>query len=74
MFNSTLINGKGRYPGGPQDVPLAIVNVIHGKRSVPGLAIELTTGLLITVITVIGSASSPSLASPASFSPLMAIQ
>ena len=32
-FNSTLINGKGRYPGGP-DVPLAIVNVQHGKRSV----------------------------------------
>ncbi|KAI0281105.1 laccase [Russula aff. rugulosa BPL654] len=24
-FNSILINGKGRYPGGPQDVPLAIV-------------------------------------------------
>ncbi|KAF8493485.1 laccase [Russula emetica] len=31
-FNSTLINGKGRYPGGPQDVPLAIVNVKQGKR------------------------------------------
>ncbi|KAN0114014.1 laccase [Russula decolorans] len=30
-FNSTLINGKGRYPGGPQ-APLAIVNVIQGKR------------------------------------------
>ncbi|KAH9998721.1 laccase [Russula vinacea] len=30
-FNSTLINGKGRYPGGP-DVPLAIVNVQQGKR------------------------------------------
>jgi iron transport multicopper oxidase len=32
LFNSTLINGKGRYPGGPQDVPLAVVNVIQGKR------------------------------------------
>jgi hypothetical protein len=31
-FNSTLINGKGRYPGGP-DVPLAVVNVQQGKRS-----------------------------------------
>ncbi|KAI0252565.1 laccase [Lactifluus subvellereus] len=30
-FNSTLINGKGRFPGGP-DVPLAIVNVQQGKR------------------------------------------
>ncbi|KAF8474377.1 laccase [Russula ochroleuca] len=30
-FNSTLINGKGRYPGGP-DVPLAIVSVQQGKR------------------------------------------
>ena len=34
-FNTTLINGKGRYPGGP-DVPLAIVNVQQGVRSVPG--------------------------------------
>ena len=33
-FNSTLINGKGRYPGGPSNVPLAIVNVQHGQRSV----------------------------------------
>jgi iron transport multicopper oxidase len=32
-FNSTLINGKGRYPGGPS-APLAIVNVLHGLRSV----------------------------------------
>jgi hypothetical protein len=37
-----LINGKGRYPGGPQ-APLAIVNVIQGKRSVLGLALELKT-------------------------------
>jgi iron transport multicopper oxidase len=29
--DSTLINGKGRYTGGPQ-VPLAIVNVAYGKR------------------------------------------
>ncbi|KAI9511056.1 laccase C [Russula earlei] len=29
-FDSTLINGKGRYPGGPQDVPLAVVNVKSG--------------------------------------------
>jgi len=33
-FNSTLINGKGRYPGGPADVPLAVVNVKRGIRSV----------------------------------------
>jgi len=31
-FNSTLINGKGRYPGGPSDIPFAIVNVQAGKR------------------------------------------
>jgi len=30
-FNSTLINGKGRYPDGPA-TSLAIVNVEHGKR------------------------------------------
>ncbi|KAH9959975.1 laccase [Russula dissimulans] len=30
-FNSTLINGKGRYPGGPQ-VPLEIVNVLPRLR------------------------------------------
>ncbi|KAF5360195.1 hypothetical protein D9758_011376 [Tetrapyrgos nigripes] len=29
--NSTLINGVGRYPGGPK-VPLAIINVEQGKR------------------------------------------
>lgn len=29
--DSTLINGKGRFPGGPQ-APLAIVNVQQGKR------------------------------------------
>lgn len=32
-FNSTLVNGKGRYPGGPK-VDLAVVNVRKGKRSV----------------------------------------
>lgn len=32
-FNSTLINGKGRYPGGPATA-LAVVNVEQGKRSV----------------------------------------
>ena len=32
-FNSTLINGKGRYPDGPA-TSLAIVNVEQGKRSV----------------------------------------
>ncbi|KAH9979129.1 laccase [Russula compacta] len=30
-FNSTLINGKGRYLGGPE-VPLAVVNVNFGLR------------------------------------------
>ncbi len=30
--SSTLINGKGRYPGGP-NVDLAVVNVTKGKRS-----------------------------------------
>nr|AFV15787.1 laccase [Leucoagaricus gongylophorus] len=29
--DSTLINGKGRYPGGPQ-VDLSIINVMKGKR------------------------------------------
>ncbi|KAI9450887.1 laccase [Lactarius psammicola] len=31
VFNSTLINGKGRYLGGPT-APLAVVNVDRGKR------------------------------------------
>ncbi|KAJ7913037.1 laccase 2 precursor [Mycena leptocephala] len=31
MFNSTLINGLGRYEGGPL-TPLAVVSVIAGKR------------------------------------------
>jgi len=31
-FNSTLINGKGRYPDGPSNIALAVVNVVHGKR------------------------------------------
>jgi hypothetical protein len=32
-YNSTLINGLGRYSDGPA-VPLAVVNVIGGRRSV----------------------------------------
>lgn len=32
-FNSTLINGMGRYPDGPNS-SLAVVNVEQGKRSV----------------------------------------
>ncbi|KAH9164028.1 laccase [Lactarius sanguifluus] len=31
QLNSTLINGKGRYPGGPS-VPLAVVNVVSNTR------------------------------------------
>ncbi|KAI9435549.1 laccase [Lactarius indigo] len=31
-FNSSLINGKGRYPDGPQNVSLAVVNVKKGTR------------------------------------------
>jgi iron transport multicopper oxidase len=31
-FNSTLINGKGRYPDGPSNVSLAIVNVKQDLR------------------------------------------
>ncbi|KAI0297807.1 laccase 3 [Multifurca ochricompacta] len=31
VFNSTLINGLGRYAGGPS-VPLAVVNVLSGMR------------------------------------------
>jgi hypothetical protein len=38
-FNATLINGKGRYPGSPSDVPLAVVGVKLGKRSVLLLSI-----------------------------------
>jgi iron transport multicopper oxidase len=33
QFNSTLINGKGRYSNGPA-APLAVVNVLYAKRSV----------------------------------------
>ena len=32
-YNSTLINGKGRYADGPA-VRLAVVNVAYGLRSV----------------------------------------
>jgi iron transport multicopper oxidase len=31
MADSTLINGKGRFPGGP-DAELSVVNVQKGKR------------------------------------------
>jgi hypothetical protein len=31
VFDSTLINGLGRYPGGPLS-DLAVINVSHGKR------------------------------------------
>ncbi|KAF9067751.1 laccase [Rhodocollybia butyracea] len=31
ISNATLINGQGRYPGGP-DVGLAVINVHYGKR------------------------------------------
>ncbi len=31
MADATLINGKGRYPGGP-NVDLAVVSVQKGKR------------------------------------------
>ncbi|KAF5353223.1 hypothetical protein D9756_007799 [Leucocoprinus leucothites] len=31
MADSTLINGKGRFPGGP-NAELAVINVDHGKR------------------------------------------
>ncbi|KAF7364192.1 Laccase I [Mycena sanguinolenta] len=31
IFNSTLINGLGRYAGGPAS-PLAVISVAHGKR------------------------------------------
>ena len=31
LANSTLINGLGRYPGGPSS-PLTVINVEHGKR------------------------------------------
>ncbi|KAG1746509.1 laccase [Suillus lakei] len=30
--DSTLINGLGRYPGGPTDTELAVINVERGKR------------------------------------------
>ena len=33
QFNSTLINGHGRYSNGPA-ASLAVVNVVHGLRSV----------------------------------------
>ncbi|KAI0041873.1 multicopper oxidase [Auriscalpium vulgare] len=31
-FTTGLINGKGRYIGGPTDVPLSVVNVVKGMR------------------------------------------
>ncbi|KAH9980739.1 laccase [Russula compacta] len=31
-YSSTLINGKGRYSGGPTDIDLAVINVTAGKR------------------------------------------
>jgi hypothetical protein len=71
-FNSTLINGKGRFPGGPSDVPLAIVNVKQGKRSVLGQVFWVQTFSSV-VTTDTDSALFPSLATPALFSPSMAI-
>ena len=44
-FNSTLLNGKGRYPGGPSNVTLVTLNVHQGKRSVLSLATSLANPL-----------------------------
>ena len=40
VYNSTLINGKGRYFGGPS-VPLAVVNVLRSRRSVLHLPLRI---------------------------------
>ena len=42
--DSTLINGKGRYSGG-RSVPLSVVNVLQGKRSVLHLSLRIERGL-----------------------------
>ena len=70
-FNSTLINGKGRYPGGPA-APLAVVNVEQGKRSVLCLFLGFMSDLIGDATLVTGSAWYQSPATPASSSPLTA--
>ena len=70
-FNSTLINGKGRYPGGPA-APLAVVNVEQGKRSVLCLFLGFMPDLICVATLVTGSAWCQSPATPASSSPLTA--
>ena len=70
-FTSTLINGKGRYLGGPSNISLAVVNVQQGKRSVLCLTLWVWD-FSCAVITVTDSGLSPSLATLASFSPLTA--
>jgi hypothetical protein len=72
-FNSTLINGKGRYPGGPSDVPLAVVNVKQGIRSVfICMLVMFGHGLKYCVTLATDSAWFPSPATLASPSLLMA--
>jgi iron transport multicopper oxidase len=44
VYNSTLINGKGRYFGGPS-VDLAVVNVLGSRRSVLHFPLLMKTGL-----------------------------
>lgn len=57
VFNSTLINGKGRYSGGPA-VPLAVVNVVQGKRSALCILLLLEVqGLTHHIVTATDSVS-----------------
>ena len=60
VFNSTLINGIGRYPNGPP-IPLAVVNVERKKRSLLHCSINRVETYCGNV-TAIDSASSLSLA------------
>ncbi|KAN0136672.1 laccase [Lactarius tabidus] len=49
-FNSTLINGKGNYPGSPSQVELATVNVSKGMRYRFRLvAISCSAGFLFSI-------------------------
>jgi hypothetical protein len=74
LFNSTLINGKGRYPGGP-NVPLAVVDVQKGKRSALHLSLRnKVQGLTRRTVTATDSVSCLSLATQVLFSRLTATQ
>ncbi|KAH9990789.1 Cupredoxin [Russula vinacea] len=58
-FTSTLINGVGRYLGGPSNISLAVVNVQQGRRYRFRLLLFSIDGHQMTVIEVEGTNVQP---------------